>query len=386
MDLNDQSTGADAAFMRRALALARRGEGRTSPNPMVGAVLVSRGAVVGEGWHRAAGTPHAEVHALQAAGDEAKGSTLYVTLEPCSHHGRTPPCTDAVVTAGVERVVVAMLDPDGRVAGRGAERLREAGIAVDTGVLEQEARRVNEAYIVHRTLGRPFVTCKAAITLDGRTAAADGSSQWITGAEARRDVHRLRARSDAVVAGIGTVLADDPSLTVRDVPLIHPGRPPLRVVVDTRARTPLRAKVLLPETPTLVVTAAGADPGAVAQLQAAGADVLGISGPRPGSDFGSDFGGRVPIPAMLAALGTRGIVSLLLEGGATLAGAFVAAGCVDRFVFYVAPKLLGAPGTHGAVEGWAAASMDAAASLEIESVRRFGDDLRIIARPRRGTT
>lgn len=362
--------------MRRALALARRGEGRTSPNPMVGAVLVADGMVVGEGWHRAAGTPHAEVHALRAAGDSAKGSTLYVTLEPCSHHGRTPPCADAVVAAGIDRVVVAMEDPDDRVGGSGIERLRGAGITVETGVLEQEARRLNEAYVVHRTLGRPFVTYKSAVTLDGRTAAADGSSQWITGTEARRDVHRLRSRSDAIVVGIGTLLADDPSLTVRGV---HSGPAvprPLRVVVDARARTPLRAQVLTGEAPTLVITGTGADADTVARLQWAGADVLSIP----------DSEGRVPIPAMLAALGSRGIVSLLLEGGATLAGAFVAAGCVDRYVFYVAPKLFGGPETSGSIEGWAAPSIGAAASLEIESVRRFGDDLRIIARPRRDTT
>jgi diaminohydroxyphosphoribosylaminopyrimidine deaminase/5-amino-6-(5-phosphoribosylamino)uracil reductase len=366
----------DAAFMRRALELARRGEGRTSPNPMVGAVLVADGAIIGEGWHRAAGTPHAEVHALRAAGARAMGSTLYVTLEPCAHHGRTPPCADAVAAAGIDRVVVAMPDPDSRVGGRGIERLRACGIAVDAGVLEEEARRLNEAYVLHRTLGRPFVTCKSAVTLDGRTAAADGTSQWITGAEARRDVHRLRSRSDAIAVGIGTVLADDPSLTVRGVPSRLAGPPPLRVVVDTGGRTPLRAQVLSDEAPTLVVVSEDADPDTVERLRWAGADVLSVP---------SD-GGKIVVPVMLAALGSRGIVSLLLEGGPRLAGGFVSAGCVDRFVFYVAPKLLGGPETSGAIEGWAAPSIGAAASLEIESVRRLGDDLRIIARPRRDTT
>jgi diaminohydroxyphosphoribosylaminopyrimidine deaminase / 5-amino-6-(5-phosphoribosylamino)uracil reductase len=366
---------ADATFMRRALSLARRGEGRTSPNPMVGAVLVADGAVVGEGWHHAAGTPHAEIHALRAAGPRAMGSTLYVTLEPCSHHGRTPPCADAVVAAGIDRVVVAMLDPDARIGGRGVERLRAAGVTVDAGMLEEEARRLNEAYVLHRTLGRPFVTCKSAVTFDGRTAAADGTSQWITGAEARRDVHRLRARSDAIVVGIGTVVADDPSLTVRGVPT-RAASPPLRVVVDSGARTPLRAQVLSNEAPTLVVVSEDADPDTVERLRWAGADVLTVH---------SDSRG-IGIPAMLEALGSRGIVSLLLEGGPRLAGGFVAAGAVDRFVFYVAPKLLGGPETSGAIEGWVAPSIGAAASLEIESVRRLGDDLRITARPRRDTT
>jgi diaminohydroxyphosphoribosylaminopyrimidine deaminase/5-amino-6-(5-phosphoribosylamino)uracil reductase len=338
---------------------------------MVGAVVVAGREIVGEGWHRAAGTPHAEIHALRAAGASARGSTLYVTLEPCSHHGRTPPCVGAVVDAGIGRVVVAMADPDARVSGRGVDELRAAGMEVDVGVLWEEARQLNAAYVLHRTLGRPFVTYKAAVSLDGRTAAADGSSKWITGPEARRDVHRLRARSDAVAVGIGTVIADDPSLTVRDV---RPRVPPLRVVVDARARVSPGAKVLSGEAPTLVVVAEDADEGRVHALGEAGADVLRV--PADGR--------MVSIPAMLSALGARGIVSLLLEGGSTLAGGFVSAGCVDRFAFYVAPKLLGGPGTVAVLEGWAAASIAGAAPLTIESVRRLGADVRIIARPASG--
>jgi diaminohydroxyphosphoribosylaminopyrimidine deaminase / 5-amino-6-(5-phosphoribosylamino)uracil reductase len=361
----------DAAFMRRALSLARRGQGRTSPNPMVGAVLVRDGATIGKGWHRAAGTPHAEVHALRAAGEAARGSTLYVTLEPCSHHGRTPPCADAVVAAGIGRVVVAMQDPDPQVGGRGIDRLRAAGVEVDVGVLEAEARRLNDAYILHRILGRPFVTYKAAVSLDGRTAAVDGTSQWITGPEARIDVHRLRARADAIAVGIGTLIADDPSLTVRGVPV---ARPPVRVVVDAAARTPPGARVISGEAPTLIVVAEGvASERRVKRLAGAGAEVLPVAAE----------GGRVSIPAMLRALGGRGILSLLLEGGGTLAGGFQTADCIDRFVWYVAPKLLGGPGTVAVVDGWAAPSIDAAAPLAIESTRRFGADLRVVAHPSR---
>ena len=357
--------------MRRALALARRGEGRTSPNPMVGALVVAGGRVVGEGWHRAAGTPHAEVHALRAAGGEARGATLYVTLEPCSHHGRTPPCADAVVAAGVARAVVAMQDPDARVGGGGVDQLRAAGIDVEVGVLEAGARRLNEAYILHRTLGRPFVTYKAAMSLDGRTAAADGSSRWVTGPEARRDVHRMRARADAVAVGIGTLLADDPSLTVRQVPV---RRPPLRVVVDAAARTPVTARVLSAEAPTLVVVAEGtADPDRVRRLEDAGAEVLAVA----------PEGRRVPVAALLSALGERGVLSLLLEGGGRLAGGFLSAGCIDRIVCYLAPKLLGAPGTAAVLDGWAAPAIDGAAALVVESIRRFGTDVRVVAHPAR---
>lgn len=354
--------------MRQALLLARRGRGRTSPNPMVGAVVVAGGLVAGTGWHRGIGAPHAEVLALEAAGASASGATVYVSLEPCAHHGRTPPCVEALVAAGVERVVAAMRDPDAQVSGRGLRALRAAGVEVEAGLLEDEAARLNRAYVIHRTLGRPFVTYKAASSLDGRIAAADGSSRWITGAEARRDGHRLRAVSDAVCVGVGTVLADDPSLTVREV---RANRAPLRVIVDSKARTPPGAAVLSGDAPTLVAVTGAAPVRRVRRLERAGAEVM----------VAPTEGGRVALPAMLSDLAGRGVVSLLLEGGGRLAGAFAAAGLIDRYLFYLAPKLIGGDGTTGALQGWAAAGIEDAARVRLGSVRRIGEDLRVEAYP-----
>ncbi|MEX0791295.1 MAG: bifunctional diaminohydroxyphosphoribosylaminopyrimidine deaminase/5-amino-6-(5-phosphoribosylamino)uracil reductase RibD, partial [Actinomycetota bacterium] len=303
----------DEIWMRKALRLAVRGRGRTSPNPMVGCVLVKDGAVVGSGWHHRAGEPHAEVLALRAAGDAARDATAYVTLEPCAHHGRTPPCTRALIAAGIGRVVASMEDPDPRTAGKGMAALRDAGIEAESGLLESQARRLNEQYILHRITGRPFVTYKAGMSLDGRTAAADGTSQWITSAEARQDAHRLRALSDAICAGVGTVLADDPKLTVRGVP---GSKPPLRVVVDSAARAPIAAQVFSSEAPTVVFTAAGDAETAVAVLKDAGVEVVCVPGEQR----------TVDLKQMLRILGDRGVVSLLLEGGATLAGAFAGGG------------------------------------------------------------
>lgn len=356
--------------MRKALRLARRGEGATSPNPPVGAVVVAGDQEVGGGWHRGPGEPHAEVEALERAGDRARGATMYVTLEPCSHQGRTPPCTKALLAAEVRRVVAAVGDPDPLVSGRGFEELRAKGVEVATGLLAGEAERLYSAYFLHRRLGRPFVTYKAAMSLDGRLAAADGSSRWITGEEARRDVHRIRAKSDAICVGIGTVLADDPSLTVREV---KAKRFPLRVVVDSHARTPAIAAVLRGEAPTLVATTNAAPDERIEALRASGAEVVCFPGE----------GGRVAVTPLLAHLGTRGILSLLLEGGGTLAGSFAAAGALDRLVFYLAPKMIGGAGTAGALEGWSAVTISEALPLEIESMKRFGTDTRIVARPRR---
>lgn len=357
----------DETWMRQALRLAARGRGRTSPNPMVGCVLVKDGVVVGSGWHHRAGEPHAEALALREAGNDALGASAYVTLEPCASQGRTPPCANALVAAGVARVVAAMEDPDSRTAGKGLALLAAAGISVEVGVLEAEARRLNEQYVVHRSTGRPFVTYKAGMSLDGRTAAEDGSSQWITSPEARRDAHRLRAGSDAICAGVGTVLADDPQLTVRGV--ASSGRP-LRVVVDSDARTPPDAKILSSEAQTVIFTAAGDGSPTVVRLKEAGAEVVCVPGEH----------GRVDLREMLRILGDRGIVSLLLEGGATLAGAFAASQLIDRYVFYLAPKLLGSSAA-GALSGWAAGSIGDAAELSITEVKRIGPDLRVTAYP-----
>lgn len=331
---------------------------------MVGAVVVVGDEVVGQGWHRGPGFPHAEVVALDEAAERGKGATIYVTLEPCTHHGRTPPCADLLIEKGVSRVVVSTEDPDRRVSGKGFSALLAAGIEVERGVLEAEGLRLIEAYAVHRRQHRPFVTYKAAASLDARVAAPDGSSTWITSEEARLDAHRLRAVSDAICVGVDTVVADDPTLTARGVP-VH--RPTLRVIVDSRGRTPPKAKALSNEAATLIVTVEDAN---TQTLEDAGARVL-----RVPSDSG-----RVSIKHMLEALADLEITTLLLEGGPTLAGAFVSSGLVDRYVLFLAPKLIGEEGKP-LIEGWTAASLGEARSLEIESIRRVGPDLRIDARP-----
>lgn len=303
--------------MQRALRLAARGAGHTAPNPMVGAVLVRDGAVVGEGYHHRAGEAHAEVLALRAAGAAARGATLFVTLEPCSHQGRTPPCTEAILAAGVGRVVTSMQDPDPRVSGRGIARLRAAGIPVEVGAGEEAARRLNRWYITSRTEGRPRVLYKWAATLDGAVGPASGTSGTISGEAAHRRVHGLRATLDAVLVGSGTVLADDPRLTVR---LVR-GRDPLRVVADRRARTPLTARVL----PALILVGADAPPPRLASLRAAGAEIALAETPEQ----------------ILAELQRRGCLSVLLEGGPHLAAAFFAAGLIDEVAAVVAPALAG---------------------------------------------
>lgn len=363
------SVDSDERYMKMALSLARKGEGGTSPNPMVGAVLVKEGRVIGAGWYAGPGTPHAERASIEEAGSETRGATLFVTLEPCTHHGRTPPCTEAVLESGVTRVVAAMEDPDPRVAGAGLRTLEEAGIEVTVGSLRSEATRLNEAYVTHRTEARPFVIHKSAITLDGKVAAADGSSKWITSEEARRDVHLLRGRCDAVCVGIGSVLRDDPSLTVR-VP--HKGREPMRVIVDSGARTPNNARVLSDLAPTLIYTVRGSDEDRVLRLKKAGADVSVVE----------EEAGRVSIKAMLEDLARRGVLSLLLEGGPTLAGAFAVANLIDKYIFYIAPKLLGEYGLP-AIRGWTASTIDRAKTLLVNSVDEVGEDLRVTAYPRR---
>jgi diaminohydroxyphosphoribosylaminopyrimidine deaminase/5-amino-6-(5-phosphoribosylamino)uracil reductase len=366
---------AEHAAMRRAVDLAARGRRTVAPNPTVGCViLVSDSAggttVAGEGWHERAGGPHAEIAALAAAGDLARGATAVVTLEPCAHHGRTPPCTDALLAAGIARVVIAVLDPNPAAAG-GAEILRAAGVSVETGVAAEEAADGNAPWLTVVRTGRPFVTWKYAATLDGRVAALDGSSRWITSPRARADVHRLRAEHDAVAVGIGTVLADDPQLTVRGVegasgPGPGPGGPggqPLRVVVDSRGRTPAGARVLDGAAPTLVAVGPGARPPA-------GADTV-VLPPAPGG---------LDLPALLADLLARDCRSVLLEGGPTLAGSFIEAGLVDRIVGYLAPALLGGPAAYPVLGGSGAAGIADATRLRLTDVTRVGPDLRIVAR------
>jgi diaminohydroxyphosphoribosylaminopyrimidine deaminase/5-amino-6-(5-phosphoribosylamino)uracil reductase len=365
----------DAGWMARAVALAEGGRGTTSPNPMVGAVLVLDGHVVGEGYHRAPGEPHAEVAALAAAGPAAAGATCYVTLEPCAHHGRTPPCVDALVAARVARVVAAVADPDPRVAGAGLARLRAAGVPVEVGVGAAAAAEQNAAYLTHRRLGRPRVTLKAAASLDGKVAAPDGSSQWITGPAARADAHRLRAEADAVAVGAGTALADDPRLTAR-IPG-YTGRQPLRVLVDAAGRVGAGGHLFDAAAPTLVATTARAPAGAVEAWKRAGAEVLVC----PEAPLG-DGGRGVDLAALAAALGRRGLLELLVEGGPRLHAGFWAAGLADRLVWYLAPLVIGGDGAPGLLRGGGAPTLSAARPLRIASVERLGADLRVVAYPR----
>jgi diaminohydroxyphosphoribosylaminopyrimidine deaminase/5-amino-6-(5-phosphoribosylamino)uracil reductase len=348
--------------MRRALALARRGRGRTSPNPMVGAVVAKAGRIIAEGYHRRAGEPHAEALALQRAGPEARGATLYVTLEPCCHHGRTPPCTDAIIASGVRRVVAAMRDPNPLVAGKGLRRLRRAGIEVEVGLLEEQARRLNEAYCHRITTGRPFVTLKLAASLDGKIATRTGSSRWITAQAARLHVHRLRAESDAVMVGIGTALADDPRLTGQ----LGAMRQPIRVVVDSRARLPTDAAMLRePGGPVIVAATLRAPRSRVAALRRAGAEVLLLR----------ERQGRVDLRALLEALGRRGITSLLVEGGSEIAGSLLDAHLVNKFVLFLAPILVGGARAPMIAAGRGVARLSEALRLDRLAVRRLGPDL-----------
>ena len=357
-------------FMRLALRLARRGLGCTSPNPMVGAVLTRDDEVVGRGYHPRVGEDHAEVRAIRDAGDAARGATLYVNLEPCNHRGRTGPCARAIIEAGIQRVVIGMKDPNPLVNGKGIAALRRQGVEVVTGVLEQECKRLNEAFACYIARGRPFVTFKSAITLDGRVAVSSGDSRWVTGAEARRQGHRLRAIHDVILVGVGTVLLDNPQLTCRDVR----GADPVRVVVDSKLRTPPDAQVVTAArgstAGTLIVTTERAPRNREQRLVNAGAEVVRVAG-NP----------RVDVAALLQVLHGREKTSVLLEGGPTLAGGFWTAGLVDRVIAFVAPKVLGDPAALPMVAGTPLEAMAGATSLSGVEVRRVGQDIMISGQP-----
>ena len=364
----------DRRHMTRALDLARRGLYSTDPNPRVGCVIARGGHVVGEGWHRYAGEPHAEIHALAAAGGDSRGATAYVTLEPCRHTGRTGPCTRGLIEAGVAKVVAAMPDPDPRVAGQGFAKLSEAGIEVETGLLEASARALNRGFVSRHERGRPWVRCKLAATLDGRTATAAGESRWITGEAARADVHRLRAQAGAILTGIGTLLADDPRLDARLEDTGRPAppmRPPMRVIVDSRLRTPPAARVL--SAPGDVLIATTGDAGRRGALVEAGAEIV----PLP------DAGGRVSLPALMAALAGRGVNEVHTECGPVLAGALLESALVDEIVVYLAPALLGGT-ARGMFTLPGVTAMRDRIGLEITGVSRLGADLRIDAVPKTG--
>ncbi|MBL8251113.1 MAG: bifunctional diaminohydroxyphosphoribosylaminopyrimidine deaminase/5-amino-6-(5-phosphoribosylamino)uracil reductase RibD [Candidatus Competibacter sp.] len=355
--------------MARALTLARRGLQSTDPNPRVGCVLARDGVVVGEGWHRRAGEPHAEAIALDTARERARGATAYVTLEPCCHYGRTPPCTDALLSAGISRLVAAMADPNPQVAGKGLAILREAGLAVECGVLEAEARALNPGFIRRMTTGRPFIRLKLAMSLDGRTALASGASQWLTGEAARLDVQRLRARSSAILTGSGTLLADDPGLNVR---LPDTERQPLRVILDTELRTPTTARTLPLPGSVLIVTAVS-DPRRHAPLREAGAELALV--PRAPGGTGLD------LPAVMAELARRECNEVQVECGPTLAGALLQAGLLDELVIYVAPLLLG-DRARGLFQLPELAHMRERRELELLETRAVGRDWRLTLRPR----
>ena len=354
--------------MSRALQLARFGLETTTPNPRVGSVIVRDGRVVGEGWHRRAGEPHAEVLALRAAGEAARGATAYVTLEPCAHHGRTPPCADALIAAGVGRVVAAMEDPNPLVIGGGVARLRAAGIHVDAGLMAEEAQELNIGFVSRMTRGRPWLRLKAASSLDGKTALNNGVSQWITGEAARRDGHRWRARACAVLTGIGTVREDDPQLTVRAVPC---ERQPLRVLVDARLEVRSSAKLL--QGGNCIVVTASENPEKTLELAGLGVEVVRLP----------NLQGKVDLPGLMRELGRRGINEVHAEAGLKLNGSLLREGCVDELLLYMAPMIVGdaAQGLFNLPE---LTGLEAAMRLELRDVRCLGKDLRVLARPTQG--
>ncbi len=354
----------DHALMARALRLAERGLYTTTPNPRVGCVIARDGEVVGEGWHEKAGGPHAEVHALRAAGGRANGATAYVSLEPCSHHGRTPPCANALIDAGVRRVVAAMRDPNPQVSGRGLELLTLAGISVQVGLLDSEAQALNPGFISRMTRGRPWVRLKTAASLDGKTALLNGASKWITGSAARADVQRWRARACVVLTGVGTVLADDPHMNVRD---FETSRQPLKVIVDSRLNTPSSANILCGGA---FIACAEADPARRAELEGAGAQIIEL----PGVD------GRVDLPGLMRELGRQGINEVHVEAGATLNGALLAAGLVDEWIAYLAPVAMG-HAARGLFDMPALTEMAERQSFETLDVRMLAGDLRLRLRP-----
>jgi diaminohydroxyphosphoribosylaminopyrimidine deaminase/5-amino-6-(5-phosphoribosylamino)uracil reductase len=347
----------DHAMMRRALDLAERGLFTTTPNPRVGCVIAQREEVAGAGWHEKAGGPHAEVLALRQAGSRAAGATVYVTLEPCNHHGRTPPCVDALKQAGVARVVAAMRDPNPQAA-RGGHALAASGVRFESGLMEDEAKELNIGFVSRMARARPWVRLKVAATLDGRTALENGKSQWITGPEARRDGHRWRARACAVLTGAGTVVADDPRFTVREV---ETPRQPLRVIVDSRLETPSTARILKGDG----VLVFSGRPGALEN-----AEVVALPNPD----------GKVDLPKMLAELGRRGINELHVEAGSRLNASLVREGCVDELLLYLNPSFLG-DAAQGILDLPALGSLEERVRLELVSVDRVGEDLRILARP-----
>ncbi len=357
----------DEQYMKQALDLAEKAAGRTSPNPVVGAVIVRDGRIVGRGWHKQAGTPHAEIHALHEAGELAQGATIYVTLEPCSHHGRTGPCTDALIKAGIGKVVAAISDPNPLVAGQGLDKLRSAGIDVVDGVLPGQAAKLNETFIKWITCKMPFGVLKTAMTLDGKIATHAGHSQWITSHAARQRVHLLRDRYDAILVGIGTVLADDPQLTTR---LPEGGKNAIRIIADSMARTPLTAKVVNDgQAHTIIAVSSEAPKEKISALQDKGVEILTIASSTEGVDLRQLF----------KTLGEKGITSIFIEGGAKINAAALAANLVDKVYWFIAPKIIGGHAAPGPVGGLGAKLLDDAIQLEDINTEYVGEDILISA-------
>jgi diaminohydroxyphosphoribosylaminopyrimidine deaminase/5-amino-6-(5-phosphoribosylamino)uracil reductase len=363
-------TDQDEKFMKEALRQARKGVGRTSPNPAVGAVIVRRGKAIASGYHKRAGAPHAEVEALSKV-KVRKGDTLYVTLEPCHHHGRTPPCTEAILRSGLKRVVVGMKDPNPNVTGGGCEVLARKGVDVQVGVLEKECRRLNEWFLKYVTTGRPFVMAKTALTLDGWTATATGHSQWVTNERSRRFGHRLRDQVDGIMVGIGTVVADDPLLTTR---LRHgAGRDPIRIVVDTGLKIPQSARVLHADSEAECLLAVGEAVSGkrIEAIRRSGVSTLIC----PAKE------GRLDLAALMKRLGERSITSVLLEGGATLMGAMIREKLVDKFFVFKAPKILGGDDGIPMAAGPGPKRMDGSLCLKDVEIRRLGEDFLVMGYP-----
>ncbi|MYL54488.1 bifunctional diaminohydroxyphosphoribosylaminopyrimidine deaminase/5-amino-6-(5-phosphoribosylamino)uracil reductase RibD [Pontibacillus yanchengensis] len=358
----------DQQYMQLAIQMAQTTTGQTTPNPHVGAVVVKDGEVLGMGAHLKAGGPHAEVHALQMAGERAAGATIYVTLEPCSHYGKTPPCAELIVQSGIQRVVVATLDPNPQVAGRGVRRIREAGIEVEIGVLEKEADELNQVFYHWIANKTPYVTLKTAMSLDGKIATTTGESQWITGTEAREDVHQYRHTHDGILVGVNTVIHDGPKLTTR---LPHGGKNPVRIVLDTHLRTPIDTPLIQsPEAPTWIVTGSDVEQDQINHFRQYGhVEVVKLSS------------SNISIEEVLRVLGEKGITSLFVEGGAQVNDAFVRAGAVNQVIQYIAPKLIGGKTAPTPITGEGIAKLSEAISLKIEGVIQLGQDIKIVAKP-----
>jgi diaminohydroxyphosphoribosylaminopyrimidine deaminase/5-amino-6-(5-phosphoribosylamino)uracil reductase len=358
----------DEKYMGQALALAQYARGRTSPNPMVGAVIVRDGRVVGEGWHRQAGTPHAEIHALRQAGDLAYNASIYVTLEPCSHHGRTGPCVEALIAAGIKKVIIAMTDPNPLVAGQGISKLREAGIEVIEGVLANEAAKLNETFIKWISTKKPFVLLKSAMSLDGKIASYTGHSKWITGSQSRNYVHQLRDTYDAILVGIGTVLADNPSLTTRLA--AYQGKNPIRVIVDSRARTPINSNVVTDGLArTIIAVTDKAPQEKIAGLRNCGVEVIECEQKATG----------VNLTQLLQILGEKQITSILIEGGATINASVLEDNLVDKINWFIAPKIIGGTNAPGPIGGKGIADVNDVKLFEDIHMESIGEDILISA-------